>query len=490
MPFGFSPFSDSIQGLFALPILSLAGLFVAWYATSWRLAAWRGWLFGVGSFGVGVSWVQESFQYSHITGVLSFVLAAGFIAFLSLFPAVVGAIAVRLPARSELLRLLCLFPAAWLLGEWLRGTGVSGFGWLQSGYALVNGPLAGVLTVVGVYGAGLLWALAGGTIAALCLPGAGSRWLPMVFAVGLTILVSLLLEIGHRQWTSPSGEPLDVALVQGNIPQDQKWKPEMRTPTLDRYRGLTREAAGADLIIWPETAVPGLLHRMKDFLREMAAEVRRQDAVLMAGIPLIEPDSGSLLNSVLLLGPEPGFYHKRHLVPFGEYLPFSPLLKPVTDALGIRIAEFSSGATIQPPLAVKSHQLGVFICYEVSFGSEVRESLPQAELLVTVSNDAWFGTSIGPHQHLQIARARALESGRWVLRATNTGLTVLVDPTGRIVEQVPPFEVALLRGQVVPRAGGTPFVMFGDWPALSLVLGLLGVSVIVVRRRKPAMGAD
>lgn len=468
-PMGFSPYN-----LYVLPTLCLALLFAVWAdCSSWR-AAWRGWLFGLGVFGAGVWWVQESFQYSQLTGPLAWVLAACFIAFLALFPALAGFVARRWVASTGPLSVLAISPAAWLLAEWLRGEGVSGFAWLQVGYALVDSPFTALFPLFGAYGAGLVCALLAGSLAGIVRGGRDGFTIPLAVLGALALALLAAALVREFAWTTAEGRGLDVALVQGNVAQADKWKATMREPTLERYRTLTEANLSADLIVWPETAVPGLLHVMKPFLHEIAALAGRADTHVMTGIPVADPATGKYYNSVVLMGDEPGFYRKRHLVPFGEYLPFDRILRPVTRALGIPIARFSAGGADQVLLEVDGRPVGLFICYEVSFGAEVRSALPEAQLLVTLSNDAWFGSSFGPHQHLQIARARALETGRWLVRSTNTGLTVIVDTLGEVVAAAPQFEVAVARGRAEWRTGITPFVRLGNWPALLVSLGLLG----------------
>jgi apolipoprotein N-acyltransferase len=205
------------------------------------------------------------------------------------------------------------------------------------------------------------------------------------------------------------------------------------------------------------------------------------------GVPILDRSTLALYNSVVAVGHGDGreemVYHKRHLVPFGEYLPLDGFIRPITEAFGLPVADFNLGPTDQPLLEAAGHRVGVSVCYEIAFGGEILEAVPDAALLVTVSNDAWFGTSIGPHQHLQIARARALETGRYLLRSTNTGITAIVAPDGMIEAQAPQFEVQVLAGEILPMGGTTPYGRTGDTVVIVLMALMLVVPVVIARRR-------
>jgi apolipoprotein N-acyltransferase len=470
LPFAFSPFF-----YWPLAPLSVAALFTCWCHARARRAAWRGWLFGLGAFAFGVSWIVSSFQFSNIALPLALVLTAGFVAFLSLYPALVGLAVARVGDAVALpLRVLAVYPAAWLLGEWLRGWLLTGFTWLQLGYTQVDGPLAGWLPLAGVYGAGLAVAVTAGALS-WCALHPGRR--PVMVLAAVLGVAATVAALGARDWTRPAGVPLTVALVQGNVPQDQKWLPEMRRPTLERYTALSAPHLGADLLVWPETALPGRRLLMREFIDGLDRVAADAGSAVLFGVPEYAGSPLRAFNSVLLVGSASGRYRKRHLVPFGEYLPLDALLRPFTRALGIPVADFSPGAAAQPVLRAAGHVLAVFVCYEIAFGNEVARSLPQAALLVTISNDAWFGDSLGPHQHLQMARARSLETGRDMLRATNTGISALVDASGRVTARLEQFRAATLAGEVTPRAGATPYVRLGDLPVLALCVLLLAPAV-------------
>ncbi len=472
-PLAFAPFE-----FFPVAPWALALLFLVWLRASARRAAWRGWLFGLGMFGLGVSWVHESFQFSQVAMPVAIVLTTLLVVYLSVFPALTGYLLARFVSPAPSMRLLGFFPAAWVLGEWLRGWLLSGFPWLNLGYSQVGWPLAGYGPWLGVYG--ISWAVA---VTAGALAGLMTQGRRVVYVFALLGLWSSGWLAGRVDWTEPTGSEREAVLVQGNVPQHLKWRPEQRQLTLDQYLTLTRQHWGADLVIWPETAVPAYHHVAEPFLEELQAEALRQGTELLVGIPLKDLSSGRYYNSVVALGEHSGVYRKRHLVPFGEFLPLVDILGPLVDFMRISMSNFSSGPREQPTLVAAGQQIGVSICYEDAFGEEVIEALPAATLLVNVSNDAWFGDSIAPAQHLQMARMRAVETGRYLLRATNTGISAIVGPRGDVLAQSPQFETHALRGTVQGMSGMTPYARLGNWGIVVLLVGVLGILVTLSRRR-------
>jgi apolipoprotein N-acyltransferase len=474
VPLAFAPFHLA----FVAP-LSLATLFLLWLDARPGRAAWRGWLYGLALFGFGVSWVHESFQFSQVALPLAILLTALFVVYLAAFPALLGYLLARFSSGSRWVRVVILFPAAWVLTEWLRGWFLTGFTWLQLGYSQLDWPLAGLAPWLGVQGVGWGVALSAGLVVKTLLGAGRPRW-PYVLV--LAALWSGAWVLGQVSWTQSSGPVTRVALVQGNVTQDMKWRPDQRQPTLNRYLSMTRRHWEADLVVWPETAVPAFRHQATDFLAELAREAQGHGAELLVGIPVKDQDAGRYYNSVVVVGAQPGLYQKRHLVPFGEYLPLKDLLGPVVDFMHIPMSDFSAGAPEQPVLQVAGHRVGVSICYEDAFGEEVIDALPQATLLVNVSNDAWFGDSIAPAQHLQMARMRALETGRYMLRATNTGISAIIGPTGGLLGVAPQFEAYTLTGEARAMQGATPYVRFGNLPVVLTLLVLAGLGGFLSRR--------
>jgi len=479
VPLGFAPF-----GWFPLPVLALALALFAWLSVPPRHGFWRGWLFGLGQFGFGIGWVHISiYQFGGNSLPVALVITFAMVAILALYPALLAMLVSALWQRDRApWRVVLALPAAWLLLEWLRGWLFTGFPWLALGTSQIDAPLAALAPVGGnlavgfavVLSAGLLWTLVAaanhaGRLAALLL---------------LAGLWGGLWAWGGRDWTEPAGEPFRATLIQGNIAQTRKWLPQELGMTLDRYRALTESSWESRLVVWPETAVPIFYENVADGYLDELQDVARLNATdLLLGIPYRDRATDRYYNSMLALT-DAGrdFYFKRHLVPFGEFLPLRDLLGEALRFLHVPMSDFSPGPDEQPPLLLAGQPVGITICYEDVFSAELRSVLPEATLLVNVSNDAWFGDSIAPHQHLAIARMRALESGRMLLRATNTGISAIIGPRGEVRARSPQFEIDVLHGMVEPRRGATPYVRFGDAPVIGLAL-LLGLLVLVRRPR-------
>jgi apolipoprotein N-acyltransferase len=353
----------------------------------------------------------------------------------------------------------------------------SGFPWLSVGYGQIDGPLAAWAPLLGVHGISLLVLLCAGALA-LLLAGELRARLAGLLVLGLIGGGTVLL--GGQQWTVPAGEPLDVALLQGGITQDRKWLAEELESTKALYSELSIGLDQADLIIWPEAAIPALAHEVEDYLTAFAELARARRQTIVLGILTYEFDTDAFYNSLLMIGEGAGLYNKRHLVPFGEYFPVPGFIRNMLRLMNLPYQDINAGAARQSPLRMPGVALAPTICYEDVFGTELRSFLPEAGLLINVSNDAWFGDSIAPHQHLQMARFRALESGRYMLRSTNTGITAIIDARGRVVERGKQFGVAVVTGSAQPFSGATPWVRFGNMPVLAACLLLLLLPAFVL----------
>ncbi len=488
---GFAPF-----GLFPIPVLALALLFHLWAGADTPRAAGRlGYAFGLGLFVAGTGWIYVAL---HDFGGMPLPLAAAatllFAAFLALFPALAGyaqarlpnvnlawfrspeedkrprpAVTFRIPAQVSL---GVAMPAAWVLVEWLRGMLFTGFPWLTLGYAHSDGPLAGYAPLLGVYGVSLAAAVSAGLLATLWR----ERW-NRQGRIAVAVLLALWgggAALRAIPWTQPQGEPFGVALVQGNIAQEFKFDRDALVSTLETYRRLALSSE-ARLTVLPETAIPLLREEIPAAL----IEPLRDHAKANGGDMLIgsfERGEGGYYNGVFTLGAaEEQHYRKNHLVPFGEFIPLRFVLGPlINDVLHIPMGDLARGGERQPPLEIAGQRVAANICYEDVFGEEIIRALPQATLLVNVTNDAWYGDSHAAEQHNQIAQLRALETGRMMLRATNTGVTSIIAADGRVLQKLPQHEEGVLRGTAQGYEGATPYVRLGNAAVMLLLLGLLG----------------
>jgi apolipoprotein N-acyltransferase len=475
---GFAPFYA-----WPVPIFALAALFAVWERSASALqATLSGYAFGLGFFLIGVSWVYVSL---HFYGAMPVVLAAIatflFCATLALAPALAGWIVVRVGGGDPWARLLAA-PAAFMAGEWIRSWILTGFPWITLGTSQVpSSPLAGFVPLVGAYGVSLAVAAAAALLVALMRSFALSRArFALVGALAALFLAGGALR--HVEWTEPAGAPLSMALLQGNVPQGIKWADEMRLKTLFDYRRMIF-AANARVVVLPETALPVFLDELPpEYLESLREHARQTGKEILLGT--VERDgtgaSANYYNSVVrLTGTGPASYRKRHLVPFGEFIPsgFSWLYA----FLKIPMGDMAHGAAHQPPVEAGGTRFGVAICYEDLFGEEMIDFLPDAQVLLNVSNMAWFGDSLAPGQHLQASQTRALETGRWMVRATNTGVTAAIDEKGRVVARLPGFTEATLVTAVTPRQGMTPYARWGNAAALVL-MAALGLGAARARR--------
>ncbi|MCP5143443.1 MAG: apolipoprotein N-acyltransferase [Gammaproteobacteria bacterium] len=465
---GFAP-----VGLPLVSCLSLAVLYLFLRQAPVRQGILTAYLFGLGMLGAGVSWVQVSVhQFGLPYYSFSVSVTALMIALLAVFTALVGWVMGRWAPASGPWRVVA-FAAAWTLSEWVRGWAFSGFPWLYAGYAMIDTPLVGFAPVAGVLSMTFLCALVSAAFAeAIRAVSVLRAMVAAVVATGLIQLAGFTLK--HHSWTSPAGIERSATLVQGNIEQARKWDPEQLGPTMDLYRTLTEPHLGDALVIWPETAIPALAHVLRDYLTAMDGLARDRGTTLLLGIPIYSAEDG-FRNSVIALGAANGRYDKRHLVPFGEYMPFRDLLGPLLRALKIPMSDFRPGPSEQVAITANGFGIGVSICYEDAFSREIRKSMPDAAVLVNVSNDAWFGDSLAPHQHLEIARMRAVEFQRYLLRATNTGISAIIAPDGTVTATLPQFQAGAVSGRYMPMTGVTPFAKFGNLPLLAgLVLLVIG----------------
>jgi apolipoprotein N-acyltransferase len=466
--FAFAPF-----GIYPLAILCLAGLLWLIHDAGWRRAFWRGFLFGMGEFLFGVYWIYISLHdMGGVTPLVAILMLVMLVAIMALYSALACSVAAAW-APAGWRRASLLFPGAWTGFEWMRGWFLTGFPWLSLGYSQMDSALAGYAPYISGFGVSLMVVLSAGLLLLVCQ---ARVWRPRLLAAAL--LAGLWFAgwgLGTLRWTHPAGPLLSVTLIQGDIPQDQKWEPAAFEPTLKMYRKLTDAHWASRLIVWPEAAVPAYQDEVQiDYLDPLEADARAHGSDILLGVPTYDPLQDAYYNSVISLGKNDGTYNKRHLVPFGENFEFLPQwVKSLLRDMDLPYSSFSPGAKDQRLLQAAGYAVGTSICYEDAYGSEIMRDLPEAAYLVNVSNDGWFGDSIALPQHLEIARMRALEAGRWLLRTTNTGVTAIVDDAGKIKAEAPTDKVYVLSGEIQPLAGETPVTRWGDVPVVLLSLLLL-----------------
>ena len=439
------------------------------------------WWFGAGLYGVGTSWIYVSIHiYGAASPPLAALLTALFCAGMALLFALPFAFAGFLdPGRAR--TALFGFPALWVLGEWLRSWVLTGFPWLYLGYTAIDTPLAGLAPVTGVLGLSFAMVFGGAILTALATR---ARWTSI--ALGAALLAALWNGgwwLQQRSWTRPAGDPLDVALVQPAQGLAMKWSSDQLPAILTNFAATNRRLGDTDLIIWPETAIPRFRHQVEAFLDREQRWALGAGVGLLLGIPLAEPLDGHYYNGLIGLGAAQGSYRKRRLVPFGEYVPLESVLRGTIAFFDLPMSDFSRAPEPQPLLKLGQLRLAAAICYEIVYPDLVAATAADAQLLVTVSNDTWFGASIGPHQHLQMARLRALETGKPLLRATNDGITAVVDSRGRVAAELPQFQPGILRTSVTPRTGTTPFSRYRSIPVVLLCAMLLAVAALRTGRR-------
>ena len=478
----FAPFNLPL-----LPLVTLAGLIVLWQRHPTKFdSTVIGLAFGLGLFCTGMRWIYVSLHdFGGMPAALAVFCTFLLSAILATFPALVGFFQALIGARAGLQAIVAI-PALWAVFEWLRGWVLTGLPWLSVGYAQVpDGPLAAFAPLFGVYGVSLATALAAGLIVSLfvALMARHGR-AALVAATALAMLFGANYVLTRIEWTQVVGTPISVSLLQGNITQDIKWKPETIEKTLTIYRDLTL-ASKSKLIILPETAFPVFLEQMpEEYLAEFDQHAKQHNADLLIGVP--ETTGPTIYhNSVVSFGASPRqTYRKTHLVPFSEFIPLKWLIGWVyDDLLNMPLADFTAGAVDQKPFYVAGQKIAMTNCYEDIFGEEIIRKLPEATLLANVSNDGWFGRSWGPQQHAQIAQMRALETGRYMLRATNTGVTAIIDHKGRVVRRAPEFTTVALDGMAQGFAGATPYVRFGNFVVVALSLSMLLIAVALRKHR-------
>ncbi len=447
------------------------GLFFFWFNAKNRFEGVKlGLWFGFGFFGLGVSWLFSSiYLYSGVLLPVAVLLTFLFIFCLSLFIALSGWLAQYLRARYRAgFVLTVLFPAVWVGSELLRASFLGGYPFLLLGNTHIDTWLAGYAPVFGVWGVSWAIAISAGILLWLYQKRAWVR-----ASLSLALLWSVGGMLQDIEWVKPMADPIEIALLQGNIPQEEKWVQSNFLPTLKAYTAMTKQHMDADVIVWPETAIPAYYDVVeKGVLNTFIKDVQLLDKDVLVGAIAGEKNSDHYYNALINLNQPDQRYYKHHLVPFSEFFPFHDLFDYVSNLFDIPFATFTHGDKNAPPLMLGGQLAGLSICYEMAFGNELAQQLPEANYFITVSNDAWFAHTFQPAQQLQEVQMRALELGREIARSTNTGFTAIVDIKGKIKQQIPAYERGVLRGNVQPYEGLTFYTEWGKTPMLFMLFFL------------------
>ena len=469
-------------------ILAPAVLIGLWEGASPRRAAVLGFWFNFGTFSVGTYWLYISLQIiGHAPVPLALLLMFALAAIMGGYHALIGWLLAKYVPRGGLVRWMVAIPSAWLLIEWFRSWFLTGFGWLSLGYAHTDNWLGiGLAPVIGQYGLGLLTlVMAGGLIALIH----GARRDRIVAASVIALAWIAAFALRGVEWTQPYSRPITVAVVQGAIPQDEKWIDGNLESILEVYKTRTREAQGADLIVWPESAIPDLVNNHIEYYREVYQEASQHGSSLVMGTLRAEENPKTreeeYYNSVLAMDrgtPGISWHNKHHLVPFSEFFPVPEFIRNWLKLQGLPYSSFNRGAAQQEPLEAAGQRIAAGVCYEDAYGSTLLPVMPTATMLLNVTNDSWFARSTARYQHLQISRLRAMETGRPMVRAANDGVSAVIGPRGEFIARAPEYEANVMRASVQPRTGLTPYARTGNWPVVCLALFSALFSAYFARR--------
>lgn len=486
LAFAFAP-----MDIYPLAIFSPAILLLLWINSSAKQAFILGLLFGVGFYGIGVSWVFISIhKFGHTSVFLASLITGLFISILALFTGIQGFLFNHFFPRNTFFKLYLIFPSAWAITEWIRSWILTGFPWLLLGTSQINTPLSGYAPLFGIYGLSFLVALTASLFLTLFCPFLNKRFdcrldlknfhyfRPLAALIVLCVVGYVLSFI---PWTQVKGKPIQISLIQANIPQEIKWEPQYQKASLIHYQQLTQSHWNSRLIIWPEAAIPLLQNQAVTFLKLLDKQAKQHKTTLITGIPIQK--GFQYYNGMIGLGLDHATYYKQRLVIFGEYLPWWILwAHGLLNLLDIPMSSFSPGPSHQPAFKVAHLTLGTFICYEIAYSNLVRQALKDhAALLLTINDDAWFGRSFALAQHLQIGQFQALATGRYLAFLSNTGLTAIVTPKGKIIAQLPAFKTGVLTGKVYKSSGFTPWIYLGD---SSIILFCVGLCILCYAYRK------
>ena len=445
-------------------------------------AFWRGWLYGFGMMLIGASWIFVSIYFFGNTPLwLAALGTLGFVTLLGLFFAVQAFCLVRFFPTTHWVKLTLAFASMWVFQEWLRSGVLTGFPWLLLGNSQVSTWLGNYAPITSVYGVSFLVAICAGLLVNLCQ--AHRHTVKSILAI-LVIFVGGIV-LGTITWTHPVSSPIKVSLVQGDIAQSIKWNPDALSTSLSRYRGFTELNWQSAIIAWPESSIPALLNDVSQYVDRIAVEATKHNTTVIIGAPSTDITQHFFYNSVVAVGNGSGTYQKRHLVPFGEYVPLENMLRGLIGFFNLPMSGFSNGLQQQSLIQAGKIPIATYLCYEIAYVNLFWPDLPQAQLLLNMSDDTWFGKSWAAAQQLQIAQMRSLETGRYQMVVANDGFTAIVDQHGKITASIPRFTSTVLTGIVIPMEGSTPLIATGllFWE-LVLIIITLGTWLFLSWHRK------
>lgn len=478
--FAFAPFN-----YWFIAIIIPAILLYFWVNASAKFAFYSGWLYGIGLFASGVSWVFISLhRFGQAPIWLSVLATILFVAILGIFYGIAGYLMRRFLDRNPSITCLCAFPAAFTSVEWLRGWIFTGFPWLTLGYSQTFSPLSAFAPITGVYGLTLILTLIAGALVTLALRV--SKRTQIVAGSVLSLIIIICLLSYHELWTVPGNHPTQVSLVQGNIAQNNKWQPGKASKIISTYVQLSQKDWGNRLIVWPEAAIPLIPQQITPIINALTLKAKQTQSSLITGIPLYNSTTGAVYNGALLIGKHPAVYKKRHLVPFGEYFPLKTLFSWAYKLIHIPMSDMRAGPSNQPLFQAQGLLIAPYICYEIAFPSEVVNTMKNANALLVISDDTWFGDSLASPQHLQMAAMRAEETGRFVLFDSNSGPSAVIDPLGQLITKSAKDTATSTNSIILPMYGVTPYMLLGNH-LVGLIIVIMLLIIILVRKAEATL---
>ncbi len=478
LPLAFAPVN-----IFSLAFIAPAVLLYLWLKSTPGRAFWIGLVFGLAMFTVGSSWIYISVHnFGNATPLLSALLTGLLILLMSCYPAIQGYLFRKLwRKKSNVANCLCAFPATWVLFEYIRSFLFDGFPFLFLGYSQTDNILSGLAPIFGVYGLSLVVTLISGALVLLFKKDNPGQKLLALFVIALCVCLGWGYH--NRHWTHAASKPIQISMIQGNIPQQMKWNSDDLMQIITKYRDLTIKHWQSQIIVWPEAAVPFFPDQLPDFFDSLHKSAVAHHATLIIGAPLSDKQTKQTYNGLIMIGNNHGSYKKRHLVPFGEFIPLKSLYAPLMKDLDVPMSDLSPGPTTQPPLIVDGIPIAAYICYETAFPIETLNAMQGKQLGINIVDDAWFGHSFAMGQQLQMTRMRALETGRYIAIASNTGITALINPLGKVTDILPIDVTDVLTVKPVAMSGSTPLMHTNYYSLLAIIILLFLLSLC--SRKKP-----